>query len=399
MSSRTVALIGNYLPDRQESMLRFGQLLADGMQSRGWSVQTWRPEPRFTKLISQYRYSGIPKYLGYLDKFYVFPRVARKRQRAMPSDTVYHIVDHGNAMYASHFNRARLLTTCHDLLQVRSAFGEFPQNRVSRSGQRYQQWILDWLKRSERVACVSHKTRDDLVRLTGLPSAKVDVVYLGLNYNYRPMPPPEATSALTEALHRNGFTAVPAFGLGYDSFLLGVGGAQWYKNRAGVLSTFAALQRRAGAPKHLIFVGPPFEPEVQQIIDQYSLGSSVYRLSGVSNEELRAAYSLAVGLLFPSWEEGFGWPIVEAQACGCPVFTSNRAPMNEIAGPAACLVDPGDPEAAADAIARALPRLAEMREEGLRQSTRWTASAMLDRYEQIYEELAGARGRLSAASV
>ena len=168
MSSRELVLIGNFLPDRQESMLRFGQLIADGMQARGWTVKVWRPRPRFANLAGTYRYGGIPKYLGYLDKFFVFPRTIRRQARRGKPDTAYHIVDHSNAVYVRSLRGHHVLVTCHDLLQIRSALGEFPQHRVSRSGQKYQQWILDSLRAAPKIVCISRKTQKDLQRLTGL---------------------------------------------------------------------------------------------------------------------------------------------------------------------------------------------------------------------------------------
>jgi hypothetical protein len=61
---RDLVLIGNFLPDRQESMQRFAGVLSDGMSARGWNVQSWRPRARFANLAGKYRYAGIPKYLG-----------------------------------------------------------------------------------------------------------------------------------------------------------------------------------------------------------------------------------------------------------------------------------------------------------------------------------------------
>jgi len=391
-----VVLIGNFLPDRQESMQRFEQLLNDGMSGRGWTIKTWRPEPHFTKWVRTYRYGGIPKYLGYLDKFFVFPRQIRARRRRLSADTVFHIVDHSNAVYAEHFKDARLLVTCHDLLQVRSALGEFPQNRVSGTGQRYQRWILSHLSRLKRTACVSEKTRTDLLRLTGLAPEATTVVYLGLNYPYRPMPRAEADVLLSATCERNGLPLSRWKEALTGRFLLGVGGAQWYKNRTGLVSTFIELRKHAGAPQHLVFVGPPFDLEQQALLEKHGLAQSVLRLSGVSNEELRAIYSLAVALLFPSWEEGFGWPIVEAQACGCPVFTSNRPPMTEIGGPAAGFVDPANPVAAAELMARALPDLARMSATGLEAAKRWDVRRMLEGYEEQYSIAAQERATLAA---
>lgn len=395
-SSRGLVLIGNFLPDRQESMQRFGQLLSDGMTARGWSVQTWRPEPRFTRWVRTYRYGGLPKYLGYLDKFFVFPRQLRARRRALPADTIFHIVDHSNAVYAEHFQGSRLLVTCHDLLQIRSALGEFPQNRVSGTGQRYQRWILDHLSRLKLAVCVSEKTRTDLLRLAKLPPEAAKVVYLGLNYPYRPMARAEAEVLLRQTSERNGTPPSRWQEALNGRFLLGVGGAQWYKNRTGIVSIFTHLQKQPGSPRHLVLVGPPLEEEQEAVLQQHGLSGAVLRLSGVSNEELRAIYSLAAALLFPSWEEGFGWPIVEAQACGCPVFTSNRPPMTEIGGEAAGYVDPADPISAAAAIAQAWPDLARMSARGLEGVRRWDVARMLEGYEQLYSIAAQEHPTLAA---
>jgi glycosyltransferase involved in cell wall biosynthesis len=81
-------------------------------------------------------------------------------------------------------------------------------------------------------------------------------------------------------------------------------------------------------------VGPP--PRRKDVIDALSAVPSagqVQFFQGVNNETLQAAYSVAKAFLFPSLAEGFGWPIIEAQACGCPVVTTDDAPMNEIGGP------------------------------------------------------------------
>jgi glycosyltransferase involved in cell wall biosynthesis len=384
MSSRDLVLIRNFLPDRQESMLRFGQLLLEGLQARGWNVTTWSPRPRFANLAGTYRYGGIPKYLGYLDKFFVFPRTIRRAARRSKPDTVYHIVDHSNAVYVRPLRGFNVLVTCHDLLQIRSALGEFPQHRVSRSGQKYQQWILNSLREAPRIVCISGKTRKDLQRLTGLGDAVTPVIYMGLNYPYRPMPPAEAAAVMQACLERQGKSWGEIAGLP-RGFLVGIGGAHWYKNRTGLIATFAALQQRPDAPTRLVYVGPPLDDEQLAVLRANHLENAMIRLIGVSNEELRAIYSLGRALLFPSWEEGFGWPIAEAQACGCPVFTSNREPMTEIGGPAAVYVDPADPQASADVITRAWSDTERMRAEGFRQAQLWSTERMLTDYERVYQ--------------
>lgn len=387
---KKLILIGNFPPDRQESMLRFENALAQGFAARGIALETWRPTPFFVKGVRHYRYGGLPKYLGYLDKFLRFPRELRRRSRAQPAGTVFHIIDHSNAVYAPALAAVPLLVTVHDLLPIRAARGEFPQSRPGRSGVKYQEWILRNLARLRAAACVSEKTRQDLQRLAGLSDASVAVVPNSLNYPYAPMPADDARSMLHHALARQLPPAeVTSFAphLKADGFLFGIGGAQWYKNRTGLIAILAALREHHASPLPLLYAGPAFDPEQEMLIAQHGLRESIFRIQNLSNEELRAAYSLAAGLIFPSWEEGFGWPVAEAQACGCPVFTSNRAPMTEVGGDAAVYLDPADPRDAASRISAALANPAPLRAAGLARAVRWAPDAMLDAYQELYSLL------------
>jgi glycosyltransferase involved in cell wall biosynthesis len=129
------------------------------------------------------------------------------------------------------------------------------------------------------------------------------------------------------------------------------------------------------------------------------LADKVVELQGVGNEDLGALYSSAVASLFPSLQEGFGWPIVEAQACGCPVFTSNRAPMTEVGGNAAVYFDPTQITSAADTIIQHLPRVQEMRQAGLENAKRFRTEAMIAGYVALYQTLCPGRApvRMAAA--
>ena len=129
------------------------------------------------------------------------------------------------------------------------------------------------------------------------------------------------------------------------------------------------------------------------LVREQGLGGSVIELTGASDTQINALYSRAVGLLFPSLMEGFGLPIIEAQACGCPVFTTNAAPMTEVGGSAAIYLDPSDPEGAARIVADALSkpdRMAQCQQDGYRNvAERFPAGRMIEDYRKLYREMSG----------
>jgi len=125
--SLKLLLIGNYPADRQRSMLQYEELIAKAARGLGWDVQSWRPEVHYGK--GKNTLCGPGKLAGYYDKYVRAPRDFRQKWAQLSAsgqqpDRV-HIIDHSNAPYAQHFSGAPVLITCHDLIAVRRARGEF----------------------------------------------------------------------------------------------------------------------------------------------------------------------------------------------------------------------------------------------------------------------------------
>lgn len=145
--------------------------------------------------------------------------------------------------------------------------------------------------------------------------------------------------------------ALARHGLAKDGYVLTVGRAAGYKNQETVVEAFAKafprgsseklalVQRRAGTGEALY-----------ALAEQRGVADRVVFLPAVSDAELAGLYAGALCLCHPSFVEGFGLPIVEAMARGCPVVTSDRSAMPEAAGGAAALVDPSDPDSVATAL-------------------------------------------------
>ncbi|MBC7941306.1 MAG: glycosyltransferase, partial [Chitinophagaceae bacterium] len=290
-----------------------------------------------------------------------------------------------------------------DLLALRSALGLIPENPTSWTGRLYQRYIRAGFRHGRHFISISAKSREDLHRHGGLRPQTSEVVYLGQNHPYRALAPDLARRRLAAA----GLN-VPAQGL-----LLHVGGGQWYKNAAGVLSLYAQyVQRRhtAGRPVlPLWMVSPPPSADLQPLVASVPTPGSVRFVSGVANAELEAIYAVAGALLFPSLAEGFGWPIAEGLACGCPVITTAEAPMNEVGGPHAHylprLASPADLPAWSDQAAALLCEVldrpealrAQARADGMAWARRFDTGQAIERYLDIYIAVLAAEGSGSPA--
>ncbi|AFZ27937.1 glycosyltransferase [Cylindrospermum stagnale PCC 7417] len=363
-----ILLVGNYQIDAIQSMDIFASMLEKYLIQSGHQVRIIRPKSWMGRLILLPNL--LKKWLGYIDKLILFP--AQLRQALSWADVV-HICDHGNAVYTKYLQNIPHIVTCHDLLSVRSGLGEFPEYRTGWTGKILQQMMMNGLKKAQKIACVSEQTRRDLLRLSSLPESAISLIYMGLNYPYTPMTSREYKQHL-EALK------VP-----HDCpFILHVGANHWYKNRLGVLSIFYHLLQLRPPDFYLVMVGKPLTDEMHKFINMHNLTHKVIELVGVDNENLRALYSAATALMFPSFYEGFGWPIIEAQACGCPVFTSNRAPMNDVGGEAAIYIEPDKPKETAKKILDEVPKLETIKSKGFVNYQRFPAVQMISEYINLY---------------
>ncbi len=365
-----ILLIGNYSNSRQQSMQLFAELMRRDLIATGHDVRLVRPPVILGRLRSGE--TGLAKWIGYIDRFLLYPFLLRWQIRWAD---VVHICDHANAVYIPHLRSKPHVVTCHDMLAIRSALGEIPDNPTRWSGRIYQRWILKNLRKAQKVICVSRRTQDEIKRVAGLDSSRVMIVPNAINYHYRPMATEEALSRLQT--------------LGLDvarPFFLHVGGNQWYKNRTGVLRIFSKLAQTLDYRKHyLVMVGKPWTGEVRQLAQSLALEMRTVELVDVSNEDLCALYSVAEALLFPSLQEGFGWPIIEAQACGCPVITTNRPPMTDVGGNAAIYIDPSDIDGAVKNIATGLVEREQLRAQGLKNAAHYSPEAMIGAYVELYQ--------------
>jgi len=368
-----VILIGNYPADRQQSMLRFAACLQSELDKRGIATELVAPEAVLARGVG--RRSAWAKWLAYVDKFVVFPRRLRKIVREGNRDVLYHVCDHSNAVYVGSLAGRSHLVTCHDLLAVRGALGDAKAYCEARpTGKVLQRWILRSLGKAGAVVCDSQATAKDFGALLPRYAGDLSVVLLGLNTPYRRVDDATAWSRLKEVPLSRG---VP--------FLLTVGSQLPRKNREGCLRIMRQISDRFPGP--LVFAGQALDAGQRRLVSELNLQSRVVELGLITDEQLEALYSTAHALLFPSYAEGFGWPVLEAQACGCPVVCSDRTSIPEVAGDAAFVHSTGDEPGFGESLLRLLDPAVRARlvEAGYRNAAKFTTDRMVDAYVDVYE--------------
>jgi glycosyltransferase involved in cell wall biosynthesis/GT2 family glycosyltransferase len=245
--------------------------------------------------------------------------------------------------------------------------------------------LLHTLRHAGRIIAVSRHVAGILQERFGLPASRLDAVHSGPGQIDRPVH--------AEAQRR---------------YVLAMDLGQPRKNAEGVIRAFARLLDRAGFAGNLLFVerGWHVRPDMEALCRRLGIAGRVEVTGELDAEGLRRAYCGAVCLVYPSCDEGFGFPPLEAMQCGTPVIVSRAGSLPEICGDAALYVGPDDVGAIAEAMSRLIgdPNLAaQMREKGFGRAGAfsWVRCAMetLSAYARANEVVPRPQEALTRASV
>jgi glycosyltransferase involved in cell wall biosynthesis len=228
---------------------------------------------------------------------------------------------------------------------------------------RHYRWQLRQLTRADRVIAISDATRRDLLRyLPALPPDRISVTLLAANAAYAP--------SEQRGAHRRYGVSKP--------YLLYAGGVDVRKNVDGLVDAFHQL--RSVEDCQLVLVGQDFvtfdaieQRTLRQRLDDSPYATDILRPGYVPTDELVQLYSGAVAFVFPSLYEGFGLPVLEAMASGCPVVTYRNSSLPEVTGEAALLLNEQDDLASAlREVFSDGARREQMRAAGLKQAARFS---------------------------
>lgn len=297
-------------------------------------------------------------------------------ERRLPPSQLYHATEH----LLPYLRRPTLLTV-HDLI-----FERYPQHHKWTNRLFLTVGMRLFVRAANRIIAVSQQTKQDLIDLYGTPADKITVIYQGIDPTFQPAPPPLVEAVQARYSLRDSTGAL-------RPYLLMVGTLEPRKNH---LTAMRALMRlkAAGLPHCLVIAGGQgwlFEPIKAQVA-ALGLTDDVVFTGYVPAVDLPALYSGATAVLQPTLYEGFGFPVLEAMACGAPVICSNSSSLPEAAGDAALLVAPTDEEAVAAAVVRLIkaPELADtLRHQGRNRAAAFRWERCATETVAVYRQVVG----------
>jgi len=199
---------------------------------------------------------------------------------------------------------------------------------------------------AKKIIAVSKNTKKDLMELYKVPEKKVEVIYEGVNINQKSLP--EADQPLAENFNDQI--------LNYKPYLLFIGRLEKRKNIEGIIEAYKILKEKYKIPHSLVLAGAPgygyeiIKLKIQNYLKIKNSKLKIIELGYISEEKKQELMRSADVFLFPTFYEGFGLPILEAQSLGVPVVTSNVSSLPEVGGESVFYADPYESEIIADTV-------------------------------------------------
>ncbi len=271
----------------------------------------------------------------------------------------------------------RSVVTIHDCIHLM-----FPQYLPNRMALVYARTSIGLAaRRATRVMTVSESSKRDILRFVDVPPDKIDVIYNAYDERFGVEPREEDVVRVRERYQL------------HDEFVLYAGNVKPHKNLERLIEAFNLVRQSGLDHLKLVLIGDEISKyaALRRAVHRHQLHKYVRFLGYMPEETLAVMYRLASVFVFPSLYEGFGLPPLEAMASGTPVVTSNLSSLPEVAGDAAVLVDPYDPQAIANGIHLVLTDESlrrDLRRKGLARAGQFSWAQSVRRVRQIYDEAA-----------
>jgi glycosyltransferase involved in cell wall biosynthesis len=297
--------------------------------------------------------------------------------KTLSQQKILHLTHHHLGRYMN-FVKVPCIITVHDLIRQFDRLGFPPLIHKPNLRDKLYLWLdREGIRKAKYIIAISQQTKKDLISFLGIPEERIRVIYNGVDHDiFKPCPAPKPVD---------------------EPYILYVGSEQPRKNLTTLLMAFHKLKAdKSFRELKLVKVGEAggknqvFRQQSLKLIESLNLRGDIVFTGFVAEEEMAGYYSNAECLVFPSLYEGFGLPVIEAMACGCPVITSNTSSLPEIVGEAGIMVEPHDAEGLANAVGEVFtnPDLKqELKKRGLERASNFSWEKTAEETMKVYEQV------------
>lgn len=364
---RKVTFLQNYSAARQFSILSYGDFIYRAALLKLPDSTEVRPRGWLSSRASRGRKGRL---ILDLNKYIVAP----VEMLAINAD-ILHISDNSNAWY-SFFTRSKTVSiTCHDMIAWLACKGRIEGWYPSLFARILMHANLYALKRADSIVSVSLTTKDVLIE-AGVQEKKISLIY----------------NCILQNLPEFGNPAKGMIEEDIENTFIHFGAGKFPKNTESVIEAFSILSKEGRDDLKLILVGE----EAEVIFKKFSSPKNIYFYKSLSAGEISYLYQKSAGVLMPSRYEGFGLPVIEAQAAGCPVICTDGGALDEVMAPTQTKIShPADPKE----MARLIKRLVVDRDfrrdvvaSGFENASRFKREDIIDAYGDYFLGLAKRSG-------
>jgi glycosyltransferase involved in cell wall biosynthesis len=272
--------------------------------------------------------------------------------------------------------KCKSVITIHDL-----AFLLYPHFLTRESARYYGQIDQAWRK-TDHIIAVSEATKQDSIKMLGVPEKKISVIHEAANPTYRPVSKDAACRVVKEKYKLD------------KNFILFVSTIEPRKNLPGLLQAFRRLRDEYKRDETLVLAGSKgwLWEEVYETVHRLNLEKQVAFLGRIPSKDLVYLYNAASLFVHPSFYEGFGLTPLEAMTCGTPVIVSNTSSLPEVVGDAALMINPHDIDGLTVAMWRVLTEeelQQDLIQKGLKRAQKFSWREAAKKTLQVYHKIGG----------
>lgn len=323
------------------------------------------------------RQAEFSNYISFYEYNFPFDKLFKKFLYACNNINFQHKIRSGkfdilhptyfNASFLKNIGKKPFVLTVHDMTQE-----IVPEYFVfDKSVKEFTESKKLLIEKASRIIAISENTKKDIINLYGIDEDKIDMIYHALPLDFK-------EDEISE------FDFVP------EKYILFVGQRSKYKNFERFLLAIADILKQDNELKLVCAGGPHFNKNEKKFISHLELENKVIRLPVTHNEHIIRYYKNAICFVFPSVYEGFGFPLLEAIQCGCPVLCSDASAFPEVAGDAALYFDPYDLDSMKNSVEKIIndPQLRnELVKRGNKQLKKFSWKNTARKTLKIYEKV------------